>query len=175
MKTKFVVLIFIVTSWTGICFGQEDIIIKDQKNNDDVQLVGKFERKAIQKGNFGNYFLKEYQNYHPEKDFLNNLESKIYDFSITIVLATWCHDSKEQVPRFFKILDMLDYDTRYIDIICVDKSKSAGEIDIATLNIERVPTFILYENDLEYGRIIETPNTTLEKDILNIILKQNPR
>lgn len=170
MKTKLLVLIFIVVSLTGMSFAQEDVSLEDGKNNDDV-LVGKFERKALQKGNFGDYYFQEYQNYHPEKDVLNNLESKIYNFSITIVLATWCDDSKEQVPRFFKILDMLDYDTRYVDIICVDKSKSAGKTDITNLNIERVPTFILYENGREDGRIIETPNTTLEKDILNIILK----
>jgi len=38
-----------------------------------------------------------------------------------------------------------------------------------TLNIESVPTFIFLKNKVESGRIIETPHTSLEQDMLNIL------
>ena len=37
------------------------------------------------------------------------------------------------------------------------------------LGIQRVPTFIIYKNNIESGRIIETPKTSLEQDLVNIL------
>ena len=133
--------------------------------------VGKCERIELQKGEFGSYFFEEYRNYQPDRDLLENIKNKIFNYSITIVLGTWCYDSQQQVPRFIKILDLIDYNTNYLEIICVDKEKKAGDIDISTLNIERVPTFIYYKDDIEVGRIIETPSNSLVIDTYNILNK----
>ena len=37
------------------------------------------------------------------------------------------------------------------------------------LNIEKVPTFIFYKNGIEIGRIIESPEKSIEKDFLKIL------
>ena len=37
------------------------------------------------------------------------------------------------------------------------------------LEIQRVPTFIIYKNNIEAGRIIENPVTSLEQDMVNIL------
>lgn len=132
-------------------------------------LVGKVIRNDIQKGEFGNYFNSEYRPYHPKQDILSQLKNGIYNKSILVVLGTWCHDSKEQVPRFYKVLDQLDYNTSDVEIICVDRGKTAGSLDISHLNIEKVPTFIIYSGDMELGRIIETPTLSMEEDLLKIL------
>ena len=168
MKLKLILLFSITALWFGISIAQQDSLSVIEDENPEI-LIGEFARNDMQKGDFGGHFFNEYRKYIPENDVLDYLKNKIYNYNITIVLATWCHDSQEQVPRFFKILDNLDYNTNHIRIICADKSKSAGEIDISGLYIERVPTFIFYENDIEKGRIIETPDSTLEKDIYNIL------
>jgi len=146
----------------NILLGQvEDIAVNDP--------AGKFDREFLQTGEFGKHFMNEYKNYTLDLDLINPLEKDIYKYDITIVLATWCHDSQIQVPRFIKILDKLNYNTKNVEIICVDKEKKAGNINIEMFNIEFVPTFIFYKNDKEKGRIIESPNTYLEKDMVNII------
>lgn len=132
-------------------------------------LVGIADRAKLQSSEFSSHFFEEYQDYTPCHQTINKLENKIYTYSITIVLATWCHDSQQQVPRFFKILDELDYNTSNLKIITVDKDKLAGDIDISGLNMELVPTFIFYDHDEEVGRIVETPVETLEKDIYKIV------
>lgn len=95
----------------------------------------------------------------------------IRDLSVTVVLGTWCGDSKEQFPVFEKIMEQLHSDVFPIEIIGVDRDKLAGDLDISSLNIEFVPTFIFYENGEELGRIVEIPSETMEKDILNILSK----
>jgi len=132
-------------------------------------IAGEFNRLELQTGDFGSVFLEEYRKYNVNNDLLNAIENHIYQYSITIVLGTWCGDSKEQIPRFYKILDKLDYNTENVGLIGVDKSKMAGDTDISSLNIELVPTFIFYKDGNEHGRIIEIPNLTLEKDILSIV------
>ena len=134
-------------------------------------IVGECDRSDLQTGEFGNHFFEEYRSYQADGELSESIKNKIFSCSITIVLATWCHDSQLQVPRFIKILDNIDYNTNYLKIICVDKEKKAGDIDISMLDIEKVPTFIFYKEDKEVGRIIETPSETLEIDTFNILEK----
>lgn len=137
----------------------------------DPVLVGQTTRMEIQQGGFGQNFLTEYATYEPCPETLNKLKNVIYNSHITIVMATWCHDSQLQVPRFYKILDRLDYKTDDIELICVDHDKLAGDLDLQPLSIEYVPTFIFYKDQNEAGRIIESPEKSLEKDSYQILSK----
>ena len=40
------------------------------------------------------------------------------------------------------------------------------------MNITHVPTFIFYRDGLELGRIVEYPNRTIEKDMVEILVGQ---
>lgn len=132
-------------------------------------LIGKCSRAELQNSEFGESFFEEYRKYNPNTEILAKIKNTIFNSTITIVLGTWCHDSHEQVPGFIRILDEIDYNTNYLKIICLDKNKQAGDIDISALKIEKVPTFIFYEKNKEVGRIIETPANTLELDTYNIL------
>jgi hypothetical protein len=138
---------------------------------DQVTLVGKCNRLELQNDDLDNNFFEEYRSYNPDTEVLEDIKNKIYNCSVTIVLGTWCHDSQIQVPRFIKILDVLDYNTNYIKLICVDKNKKAGNSDITALEIDKVPTFIFYKKNKEVGRIVETPVNTLELDTYYILEK----
>ncbi len=132
-------------------------------------LTGIIDRKELLEGEFGKSYRNEYQNYTPDQKILDKIKSYIFSYSVTIVMGTWCEDSQKQVPRFFKILDKLNYDSRFVKLICVDRSKKAEGIDSEDLNIIRIPTFIFYTKNSEKGRIIESPENTLEQDILKIL------
>jgi thiol-disulfide isomerase/thioredoxin len=141
----------------------------ETKSDTSGMLVGKVMRSDLQKGDFGIAFIEEYKNYSPASTNLESLKNSIFNTSIVIVMATWCSDSRKQVPAFFKILDQLDYKTSHVEIICVDRDKKAPGYDMTELRIELVPTFILYQHGRETGRIIESPEITLEKDLVNIL------
>ena len=66
-------------------------------------------------------------------------------------------------------MDLVGFNYRKLELIAVDRDKKAGDLDIAELKIERVPTFIFYKKKKELGRIIEVPYDLIEKDILKII------
>lgn len=146
-----------------IIYAQDSLVL--EKNECDF-LCGTIERNQLQAADFGEYFFQEYANYQPNQEVLNKLENSLYSTTILIVLATWCHDSHQQIPRMYKILDKMDYNTSLIKLVCLNKEKSGCDTDISTLDIERVPTFIFFKNGDETGRIVETPEKTLERDLL---------
>lgn len=89
--------------------------------------------------------------------------------SITIILGTWCPDSRREVPRFMKVLEQWGFPAGRVTFIGVDNNKIAPVGGYEEYGIERVPTFIIMKNKIETGRIIENPVTSLEQDLLNIL------
>lgn len=139
--------------------------IIDPRLNKEI-LYGYCDRAGIEKGEFGKVFDEYYQIYEPDKAVLDQLKLKQEGVEILIILGTWCSDSQEQVPKFFKILDKIGFKRKHVQMICVSRDKEAGLIETVNYNIQKVPTFIVYRKGREIGRIIETPYITLEKDLL---------
>ena len=84
-------------------------------------------------------------------------------------MGTWCHDSKREVPQFYKILDKLNFNYKNFQIIGLTKDKKGYFKDYTYFNITNTPTFILYRGDIEIGRIIEKPEGSLESHLLKIL------
>lgn len=120
---------------------------------------------------FKMYWDFEYTNYPVDTKVLDSIHGDLREISIKIVFASWCDDSRQQLPRFIKVLENTDFDLSKLNIIAVDKMKKAGEIKLHEYDIVRVPTFIVYRNGVEIGRIIETPLQSIEKDLLLILSK----
>lgn len=145
-------------------------IVDPQKQ--DTILVGYCTKTIFQTPPYSEWFIPEYKSYVPNKDIINELKDLLSEeLHWVVVFGSWCSDSKEHLPHFFNIIDKLNIYNDMIDIIAVDRKKQAAEIDLTMYNIEKVPTFIFYKNGKEIGRIIETPQTTLENEMKLIIKK----
>ncbi|MDA3860642.1 MAG: thioredoxin family protein [Melioribacteraceae bacterium] len=134
-------------------------------------LVGLCDREAFADTNFAWWFNSGYKFYDPDADVVSKILDVKTEYSITIVMGTWCSDSRREVPRFYKLLDALNFSEGKIELINVDRSKSGIDADVSNLKIELVPTFIVYSNGKEMGRIIETPEESLEIDLLKILIQ----
>jgi len=116
------------------------------------------------------WFTEGYTGYQPDQEIMGDLMGLDKDnLTITIVLGTWCPDSRREVPRFIKMIDLWGFPRDKIRVIGVDINKVAPLGDYPALAIERVPTFIFYKNNIEKGRIIEVPVTSLEQDTRDIL------
>ena len=71
--------------------------------------------------------------------------------------------------RFYKILDETGYKEINLTVIGVNRDKNALSVNIENLDVELVPTFIVYQNDKELGRIVESPRKSLEDDLWKIV------
>ncbi|MET3113653.1 thiol-disulfide isomerase/thioredoxin [Pedobacter sp. CG_S7] len=100
---------------------------------------------------------------------IKSLKLLILDKQITIVWGAWCSDSQLHVPHFYKVLEALAFPKNQVTLINVDRDKKSDTYNIDHLNIERVPTFIIFESGKELGRIVENPNESFEADLLHLL------
>ena len=164
------VMIFLGT----IAFSQEKKLNQEVFDQESKHMItiGYCTLKGISDSVFTATFNNEYDTYNPDREVIGQITSLLDDVTVTIVMGTWCSDSREQVPRFFRIFDMLERAIPDPVLICVDQDKKAGDVSLEGMNILKVPTIIVYHHNRELGRIIETPQTTMEQDFLDILKKQ---
>lgn len=148
--------------------------VHDDKLDTQV-LIDYVDSKGLNDGAFGVDYKAQYEIYSPKAKFVKKAKSifKNGDYEIVTVFGDWCSDSKLQVGRFDKVLSEASFPKNKYKHIAVDREKKAREVDITTYHISRVPTFIIFLSGVEIGRIIESPDTTLEKDLYNILKQKN--
>ena len=123
---------------------------------------------------------KEFEAYEPGAEDIVTLAQVQEDISIICVLGTWCGDSEREVPRFWKILEDADNPHLELTMFAVGRSSDAQALAILDnigfdeplrkiYGVQLVPTFIFMSGETELGRIIETPEGTLEQDAAQIL------
>ena len=133
-------------------------------------ILGYFNPSQLTREPYDTWYTKGFDSYLPNSASMNMLLDKDYSaLSIKVVMGTWCPDSRREVPRFMKILNIWQFPVTKLTFIGVDNAKLSPVGEYNSLDIQRVPTFIIYKNNIEAGRIIENPTTSLEQDIVNIL------
>jgi hypothetical protein len=135
-------------------------------------LLGYFELSRLKSEPYSSWYIKGFDDYQLNTDALNKLlDINKETLTIKIIMGTWCPDSRREVPRFMRILDIWQFPLSQITFIGVDNAKLSPVGGFDKLDIQRVPTFIIYKNNNEAGRIIENPTTSLEQDMVNILTR----
>lgn len=95
---------------------------------------------------------------------------------VTVFLGTWCGDSRREVPRFWKALDLakgagtdMPFTIHYIG---VDRQKKEPAAPVTDNDIRYVPTFLVHREGREVGRIVEESPHGIEKDLLALLTGQ---
>jgi len=166
---KKIFILIILTSLLTIA-QQNNKMMLDEKSGKQM-LIGVCDRTAFADTNYSWWFNAEYDNYVPDSTTLAKIREISPSCKIKIVMASWCSDSKRDVPRFYKVMDAASYEYKNLELVCVDRNKQCDEGEVEKLEIKFVPTFIFYKDGAEISRIVETPKGKLEEDILEIIAK----
>lgn len=187
-KSSLVPLLFMILLITGgsCASGRKKIVNKEPAvlaqpetssinwAEQSVWLLGYFNPVLITRPPYSEWYNSGYDGYQPLPDVIEKLASvKNDDLSIVTVLGIWCPDSRREVPRFMKIIELMKFPGEQMTFIGVDNEKLSPLGDYDKLGIERVPTFIVYKNKIEIGRIIENPVASLEQDLLDIITRNH--
>lgn len=155
---------------TTIQTNAQDYKLSTDKISGEPLILGYCPASMIIDSLFKDTWNAEYNDYQPDYETLDSLEGKLDNIIITIVFRSTCSDSREQLPRLFKILNELNYNVNSITLIGVNREKQGLSNETEGLEIELVPTIIFYEDSNEIGRIVETPAESMEKDLLKILL-----
>ena len=133
-------------------------------------LLGYFNLSQLTREPYSTWYIKGFDEYTLNSDVINKLlEINKDGVTIKIVMGTWCPDSRREVPRFMRVMEVWQFPVSKITFIGVDDAKQSPVGEYVSLDIMRVPTFIIYKNNIETGRIIENPTTSLEQDMVTIL------
>ena len=113
-------------------------------------------------------FEQEYTRFQLQKSDQALVNSWPESISVTAFFGTWCHDSEREVPRLLKALN----NKVNVNLIGLDYTKSEHLGRAVKAGISFTPTFIIYNNGTEIGRIVERPKVSLVEDISAFIKKE---
>ena len=120
-------------------------------------------------------FQAAYDSTQVSPDVIQLLREADSGLDMIVFLGTWCPDSKRQVPRFLKIIDLAGIPPTRVRLYGVDRSKKSQDGLTDQYSISLVPTFIFLRKGTEVGRIVEVPQTSMEMDMLSIFAATRQR
>ena len=118
--------------------------------------------------------------YKPDTLTLPYLRSTIRNYNILLFIGTWCEDSQNLLPKFYKLLSSLDINYENIVLIGMDRAKTTTTTVGADLanryKVSLLPTILFTEsNGQEVGRITETVSKSIEWDLVDLFSKASKK
>jgi hypothetical protein len=89
---------------------------------------------------------------------------------LDVYFGTWCGDSRREVSRFWRALDVLAGALSVeIHYVAVDRSKREPMDLLEGRNLLYVPTFVVSRGGRELGRVVESAPQGIEKELLDLL------
>ncbi|HKK68391.1 MAG TPA: thioredoxin family protein [Bacteroidales bacterium] len=170
MRKAALVLLMIIYGFIGSA--QENRVVYDSSANQSI-LIGECSWAGFEQDGFSEWFDAGYDAYQPNDSLMARLRELLDDqpLEITVYQATWCPDSRRELPRLKKITDGLKSDV-YTEIYSLNRAKRLEKNALPEDDVEFVPTMVFRLDGVEVGRIVESPEYSLEADIVRFLEKQ---
>ena len=105
----------------------------------------------------------------PEDDTARQLASVPPGAEIDVFLGTWCGDSRREVTRLFRALELVPEPWPFtIRWIGVDRAKRAPGLSDG-VDLRYVPTIIVRRDGSEVGRVVESAPRSIERELLDLL------
>lgn len=157
---------------TFFCVLSFFIATTDGQNKEDTNgnLIGLLNKSDFLQGNHKRWFTTHYNEYEPEKKIINKIKKHLDGVSVKSFIGTWCHDSQRELPSFYKIMELADFDFEYnYEMIGITRGKKTPDNLQQGFHINYTPTFIFYKDGVEIGRYVERARQNFERDMLRIL------
>ena len=83
------------------------------------------------------------------------LQSNGTNVHFVVFGGTWCEDTQNLLPVFYRLADKSGLANDKITLIGVDRAKTALNDFHKAFNVTKVPTFIVMKDGKEIGRVVE--------------------
>lgn len=168
MKNSYIVLFFLI-AFSSNTFAQTPYI-STVDNSKTVILNGLISKYALQNNSAFSWYASNQSNYTPTAEVLNAFEGAKNKFQFLIFGGTWCGDTQNILPKFFKIQEQSGIADKDISFFGVDRSKQTLGNMASTFKITNVPTVIVLKDGKEVGRVIEYGKTgKWDKEIADLL------
>jgi len=136
----------------------------------DYQYTGEISQEDLINSPYtARWYNQRYKMYRPAPNAVQTIEKNISDYDIEVYMGTWCPDSHREIPRFFKILEQVDYDMDKLKMFTLDNRYQSQTKDEKGKNITAIPTIIFYKDGKEVNRFVEHARESIARDVAKIV------
>ncbi len=118
-------------------------------------LKGLLTRSDIEKDTSFNWFKQNYALGQADAAAVAAFQKNAAKFQIVVFFGTWCEDSHNLLPVFYRLADKSGYAPENITLIGVDRLVTPLDNLNAAFKITNTPTFIVMKDGKEIGRVVE--------------------
>lgn len=130
-----------------------------QKDGDKKMLNGVINRSLVENDTAFAWFKENSKYGNPDAAAVEAFKKNKNKFGIIAFGGTWCSDTKNLLPLFYKLADQSGYPEKNISLVAVDRAKHDIKNYSQKYGITNVPTFIVIYNGKELGRVVEYGKT----------------
>lgn len=142
-------------------------VVKDPESK---ILSGTINRSIIENDTAFKWFKENGQYGTAEPSAVEAFKKNAPKFSLVVVIGTWCHDSQNLLPKFYRLIEKSGFPEAKITLISVDRDKKSFDKSSQKYKITNVPTFIVFKDGKELARVIEYGKTgDIEKELGEIV------
>ena len=156
MKT---IIVAFITLTLFSCTASRNATAKQQyetvKDNETKVYKGTITRELIENDPAFPWFKENMKYGQADAAAVEAFKAKAKNFKMIVFGGTWCSDTQNLLPVFYRLVDKSGYPNSSITLIGVDREKTAPNDLHKTYNITNVPTFIVMQNGKEVGRVVE--------------------
>jgi len=134
-------------------------------------VAGKFTRSLLESDSSFSWYQRNYNAFTPDSASIAYLSTTAHNVHFIVVGGTWCSDTKNELPKFFKTVSLSHIPEANIELYGVDRSKKSKDGLTEKYGITKVPTFILFSDGKEIGRIVESTKNGMEFDLAGFLKK----
>ena len=131
-------------------------------------IVGTSSRAALADPAYS-WFKTGYDAYKPAVAPVNIIKAQAPALHIEVFGGTWCEDTHNLLPKFYKVADAAQLKDSQITLHLVNRDKKTQDGSADKYKIVNVPTYIILKGEKEIGRIVESAKTSVEADFAEIL------
>jgi hypothetical protein len=136
-------------------------------------IKGKIEMKTLTNDAETAWFYAGVNKYQPNENMLNYVKDNRGKFNVVAIVGTWDEESRRLLPALYKVIILAGSPEEQIITWGVDeKLQSDAPTDY---KVKKVPTFIVFREGKELGRITGETKEPVESALAMILLKANKK
>lgn len=133
-------------------------------------LKGTINRSIFLNDTAFNWFADNYKYSNPDASAIEAFTKNKDKFKVLVFAGTWCEDSRNLIPLFYKLVDKSNFNENNIYLIGVDRTKVALNNLHKKFDVTLIPTFIVLHKGKEIGRVVEYGRSgMIDKELATIV------
>lgn len=118
-------------------------------------LKGYINRSIIENDTTFSWFKENMKWGQADASAIQSFSTNKDKFTMLVFGGTWCSDTKNLWPIFYRLVDKSGYPENKITLVAVDRDKKTIDNLQTKWSITNVPTFIVLHDGKEVGRVVE--------------------